>query len=203
MKALIDFIPLLLFLILYRTPPRDVLIGGQTVEIGGITSATVVLLVVSIVLYGGLWLRQQRRLDLAQWATLLLSLLFGGLTLIFNNEAFFKWKAPVLHWAFAAGFLASRYLSDGTPLIQRILGRFFTLPIRFWQRLNTVWVIYFVLGGLLQLYVAFTFQNFWVEFKVFGSPIFCATVLLAQITATLLWQRRQRATGTVTEQPIP
>ncbi|MFT4046234.1 MAG: septation protein IspZ [Solimonas sp.] len=92
MKTFAEFIPLLLFLIVYRPPPREIGIAGYAVGVGGIVSATVVLLAVSVVVYGLLAWRQ-RRLDPGQWTTLLLGLVFGTLTLVFRDEAFLKWKA--------------------------------------------------------------------------------------------------------------
>ncbi|MOA24558.1 putative intracellular septation protein A [compost metagenome] len=38
-----------------------------------------------------------------------------------------------------------------------------------WSRLNIAWVLFFLICGCVQLFVAFTFQSIWVDFKVFGS----------------------------------
>ncbi|NAT28531.1 septation protein A, partial [Pseudomonas syringae pv. actinidifoliorum] len=55
------------------------------------------------------------------------------------------------------------------PLIQRIMGHALTLPAAIWTRLNIAWIIFFLFCGAANLYVAFTYQEFWVDFKVFGS----------------------------------
>lgn len=166
-KQFIDFIPLLLFFVVYKLDPRSVELAGHTLTIGGIFSATAVLIGTSLVVYG-LIFATQRRLEKGQWITLLACLLFGGMTLAFHSETFLKWKAPVVNWLFAVGFAASHFIGD-RPLIQRIIGHAVELPAPLWTRLNLAWVAFFVVCGLANLYVAFTFEKFWVDFKVFGS----------------------------------
>ena len=183
MKALLDFVPLLLFLIVYRMPPQEIALAGFDAQLGGIMSATVVLLVSSALIYSALaW--HQRRLDLGQWVTLLLSFVFGTLTLVLHDEAFIKWKAPMIHWAFAIGFLASPYVGDRKLLIERLTGPLVQglggLPAQAWRRLNQVWAFYFLAAGALQLYVAFWHSAIWVEFKIFGSIAMSMAMLTAQ-----------------------
>lgn len=57
MKQFIDFIPLLLFFIVYKLDPRPVEIAGHGFEFGGIYSATAMLIASSVVVYGALFLR--------------------------------------------------------------------------------------------------------------------------------------------------
>ncbi|HLV17200.1 MAG TPA: septation protein A [Pseudomonas sp.] len=167
MKQLIDFIPLILFFIVYKLDPRSVEFAGQTFELGGIFSATAVLIASSVIVYGLLFVLQ-RRLDKGQWLTLLACLVFGGMTLAFHSETFLKWKAPVVNWLFAAAFAATHFVGD-RPLVQRIMGHAISLPQPLWVRLNLAWVLFFLFCGLANLVVAFTFHDIWVDFKVFGS----------------------------------
>ncbi|MDV7212893.1 septation protein A [Azotobacter beijerinckii] len=167
MKQFIDFIPLILFFIVYKLEPRAIELAGQSVTFGGIFSATAVLILASLLVYGILFLIQ-RRLEKGQWITLLACLVFGGMTLAFHSETFLKWKAPVVNWLFALGFAASQFIGD-RPLIQRIMGHAVSLPPSLWTRLNLAWVAFFAFSGCANLFVAFTFHEFWVDFKVFGS----------------------------------
>lgn len=167
MKQLIDFIPLLLFFIVYKTEPRAVDILGDTYMLGGIFSATAMLIVSSLVVYGILFVKQGK-LEKSQWLTLVACLVFGSLTLAFHSETFLKWKAPVVNWLFALAFAGSHFIGD-RPLIQRIMGHAISLPQAIWFKLNIAWIIFFLFCGAANLYVAFTFQEFWVDFKVFGS----------------------------------
>jgi intracellular septation protein len=177
-KQFIDFIPLLLFFIVYKMEPRAVELAGHTLSVGGIFSATAVLIGASLLVYG-LIFATRRKLEKGQWITLLACLLFGGMTLAFHSETFLKWKAPVVNWLFAAGFAASHFIGD-RPLIQRIIGHAVQLPAPLWARLNLAWVAFFVVCGLANLYVAFTFQQFWVDFKVFGSLGMTVLFMLGQ-----------------------
>ncbi|MCP8466549.1 septation protein A [Pseudomonas sp. ZM23] len=165
MKQFIDFIPLILFFIVYKLAPAEVQFAGRAFE--PIYCATAMLIASSIVVYGAL-LIAQRKLDKSQWLTLGACLVFGSLTLAFHQEAVLKWKAPVVNWVFAVAFAGSHFIGD-RPLIQRIMGHAVQLNDNLWAKLNVAWVLFFLICGFVQLYVAFTFQSIWVDFKVFGS----------------------------------
>nr|WP_249791977.1 septation protein A [Pseudomonas corrugata] len=166
-KQFIDFIPLLLFFITYKLDPRTVDIAGQTLTVGGIYSATAVLIISSLVVYGALFI-SQRKLEKSQWLTLIACLVFGSLTLAFHSDTFLKWKAPVVNWLFALAFIGSHFIGDSL-LIKRIMGHAVSLPDVIWTRLNIAWIAFFLFCGGANLFVAFTFQDYWVDFKVFGS----------------------------------
>ena len=65
-------------------------------------------------------------------------------------------------------------------MIQRMLDHTMTLPDIIWSRLNTCWVLFFILLGAANLYVAFTFETIWVDFKVFGSLGLTFTFVIIQ-----------------------
>ncbi|MND46169.1 putative intracellular septation protein A [compost metagenome] len=167
MKQFIDFIPLILFFIVYKLDPRAVELAGHTYMLGGIFSATAVLIISSVIVYGAIFLLQ-RRLEKGQWLTLAACLVFGGMTLAFHSETFLKWKAPVVNWLFALAFAGSHFIGD-KPLIQRVMGHALNMPDAIWVRLNLAWIAFFLVCGFANLFVAFTFHEFWVDFKVFGS----------------------------------
>ncbi|WP_044870331.1 septation protein A [Pseudomonas sp. LFM046] len=167
MKQFIDFIPLILFFIVYKLDPRAVELAGHTYMLGGIFSATAVLIISSVIVYGVIFLLH-RRLEKGQLLTLVACLVFGGMTLAFHSETFLKWKAPVVNWLFALAFAGSHFIGD-RPLIQRMMGHALSLPQAVWVRLNLAWIVFFLVCGFANLFVAFTFHEFWVDFKVFGS----------------------------------
>ena len=166
-KQFIDFIPLILFFIVFKLEPRDVELAGQTFPFGGIFSATAMLIISSVLLYGTLF-ALNNRLEKSKWITLLGCLFFGGLTLAFQSETFLKWKAPVVNWIFALAFAGSHFIGQ-QPLIKRVMGHAVSLPDPIWTKLNIAWVVFFIVLGATNLFVAFTFQSIWVDFKVFGS----------------------------------
>ena len=178
MKQFIDFIPLILFFIVYKLEPRVIELAGHSVTLGGIFSATAVLILASVVVYGAL-LIHQRKLEKGQWLTLAACLLFGGMTLAFHSETLLKWKAPVVNWLFALGFAGSHFIGDKV-LIQRVMGHAIQLPQAIWTRLNLAWIAFFVFSGCANLFVAFTFHDIWVDFKVFGSLGMTVLFLVAQ-----------------------
>lgn len=178
MKQFIDFIPLLLFFIVFKLEPRELELLGQSWTLGGIFSATAVLIASSVLVYGALLL-SQRRLEKGQWLTLIGCLVFGGLTLTFHSETFLKWKAPVVNWLFALGFLGSQFIGK-QPLVQRMMGHAIELPAAVWRKLNSAWVVFFLFSGAANLFVAFTFHDIWVDFKVFGSLGMTLLFLIAQ-----------------------
>ena len=178
MKQFIDFIPLLLFFIVYKIEPRIVEIAGHSLTFGGIFSATAMLIASSVVVYGILFFKQ-RKLEKSQWLTLIACLVFGSLTLAFHSETFLKWKAPVVNWLFALVFAGSHFIGN-TLLIKRVMGHALTLPDAVWTRLNLAWIAFFVFCGAANLFVAFTFQDYWVDFKVFGSLGMTVLFLIGQ-----------------------
>ena len=153
MKQWLDFIPLFAFFATFKTL--------------GIFPATAVLIGSSVLVYGAIWLKD-RHLENSQKVTLVATILFGSVTLLLHDETYLKWKAPVINWIFAAAFLGSMYIGE-QPLVQRMMAKAFDMPASIWRKLNWAWVIFFVVAGSANAYVAFYFSQYWVDFKVFGS----------------------------------
>jgi len=153
MKFLFDLLPVLLFFVAYK--------------LDGIYVATAVLIVASLAQVAWLWLRQGR-VERMPLITALLVLVLGGATLLLQDETFVKWKPTVVDWLFAIAFLGSQ-LIGGKTLVERMMGGAIELPVDIWSRLNSLWVAFFALMGVANLYVAFNFDtDIWVDFKLFG-----------------------------------
>ena len=180
MKQFIDYIPLVVFFSIWAMDERVVTIAGLQHEVGGIFSAAEFLLVISIIVYGSLYLIQ-KRLDKFQWITLVAVVLFCIPTIIFRNTDFLKWKAPIVNWVFASIFLGSRFIGD-KPAIEHMMGHAVNAPTELWLRLNTIWIYYFIVLGAINLTVAFTLSEaLWIQFKVFGNLILTFTFVLGQM----------------------
>ena len=180
MKQFIDYIPLLVFFIIWSMDERVVTIAGLQHEVGGIFSAAEFLLVISVIVYGSLYLIQ-KRLDKFQWIALVAVVLFCIPTIIFRNTDFLKWKAPIVNWVFASIFLGSRFIGD-KPAIEHMMGHAVNAPTELWMRLNTIWIYYFIVLGAINLIVAFTLSEaLWIQFKVFGNLILTFTFVLGQM----------------------
>lgn len=178
MKQIIDFIPLIAFFTVYKMDPRLISFADTQYELGGPFSATMILMITSVVVYGLLYLKH-KTLEKSQLITLVAVILFGGMTLAFHNETFLKWKAPIVNWIFALAFLGSQYIGE-KPLVQRMLGHAMTLPDAIWTKVNLSWVFFFTALGAANLFVAFTFHEIWVDFKVFGSLILTLLFVVIQ-----------------------
>ncbi len=168
MKQLIDFLPLIIFFVVAKMDPREVSLFGQNFELGGTISATAILIATTVIVYGLLWYRQ-RSLEKNQIFTIAAVLILGGMTVIFRDETFLKWKAPLVNWVFGIVFLGSQFIGS-KPLIQRMLSHAMTLPQPVWTKLNLCWVIFFVALGGANWVAAFMIPgDFWIDFKVFGN----------------------------------
>jgi intracellular septation protein len=127
------------------------------------------LAIIAITLQIGYKLIRRHKVGPMQWLTFAIFLIFGGATIYFHDDTFIKLKPTVLYWVFAiALFIAQRFARRN--LMQAALepaGIHLTEP--HWRRLNYAWMIFFVLVGALNLFVAFRLsRDIWVSFKSFG-----------------------------------
>ena len=153
MQLFIDYLPILVFFGAYFF--KDIYF------------ATAVLMVAMPIIMIAQWL-MTRKLNKIYAASTALVLVLGAATLLLRNPQFLYWKPTVLNWAIAAAFLGSQFIGP-KPFVQRMLESAAKLRPDQWQRLNLIWVIFFVLIGCINLYVAFSFSEpTWVKFKLFG-----------------------------------
>lgn len=116
--------------------------------------------------------------------TLVVGLIFGGLTLLLHDRIFIQWKPTILNWAMALALLGSHFASRRN-LIERMLGHQLNLPRAVWARLNFGWAFGFALAGGLNLYVAYNFSEaFWVNYKLIGG--FVITLIYIALTFAYL-----------------
>lgn len=175
MKLLLDFLPILLFFLVYKWAPE--VTGWLSPMLSAehesllrdmpILLATLVLIPATIlqVLYLKLTTGKVEKMHLI---TLALVIVLGGATVILQDKTFIMWKPTVVNWLFAAAFLGTQWFTS-KPLIQRMMESAMKLPDVVWSRLNYAWVAFFILSGLANLYVAYSFsEDIWVDFKLFG-----------------------------------
>lgn len=154
MKLLFDFLPIIFFFVTYK--------------VYNIYIATAVAILISSIQVAVFWLKF-RRLEKMHLAALALVLVLGGATLLLRDEMFIKWKPTIVNWLFASVFFVSQFIGP-KPLIQRIMENTLTLPPSVWQKLNLSWVIFFLLLGIINLYIIyFQSTDFWVNFRLFGG----------------------------------
>ena len=158
MKLLFDFFPIVLFFVAYKMhddPHRGFLVATAVIIVA--TAAQVLVM----------WLRE-RRVEKIHLAVLAIVVVFGGITLILDDEIFFKWKPTVVNWLFALVFLGSEFVGRKN-IVRRLMDSKVTLPDPVWTRLNVSWVLFFTVCGALNLFVVYNFDtDTWVDFKLFG-----------------------------------
>lgn len=191
MKALLDFVPLIIFFYLYKTvDPKDTdhpllqLIGSAGgIDNNNILVATTGLIISMLVVYGTLFFVQKFRLDKQQWIVLFMTVIFGGITLILSDDFYIRLKAVLLNLVFAGAFLLSPFFTkDKKPLIQRLFGPIFNLTEKGWKNLNFTWAAMFVFMSCLHVFFAFLFAGgkYWGEFTAFGDMLVMFSFIIIQ-----------------------
>jgi len=161
MKFLFDFFPIIAFFIAFYIPEdRE----------QGIYIATYTIIISTFIQVALYWLLY-KKFEKMHLITFVVVLIFGGLTIYLQNEAFIKWKPTIVNWCFAIALIASHFIGD-KPLFQRMLNladNKLQLPDHVWRNVNMSWGIFFIFLGFVNLYVAFSFSTeFWVNFKAWG-----------------------------------
>ncbi|MEX2239534.1 MAG: septation protein A [Burkholderiales bacterium] len=167
MKFLFDLFPVILFVAAYMWTDS-------------IYIATAVIIPASVAQVAYVWFRH-RRIERMLLVSMVLVLILGGLTLFLQDERFIKWKPTVLYWLFAAVLALAPYVARKN-IVRLMMEKGFSAPDRVWNALNATWVIFFVVMGLLNLYIAQNFSlAFWVQFKLWGLTGLMLAFIAAQV----------------------
>lgn len=154
MKFLFDIFPVILFFAAFK--------------FFGIYVATTVAIIATVLQIGWVWLKH-RKVESMQWISLALIVVFGGATLLLRDETFIKWKPTVLYWLFAVTLLVSE-IAFRKNLIKSMMDKQVSAPDVIWKKLLFGWIGFFVVMGVLNLYVAYSYStDTWVSFKLFGG----------------------------------
>jgi intracellular septation protein len=190
MKLLFDLFPVILFFIAFKYSEKNpevaaswvaTIIGSAVIELklAPILLATIVVIAATVAQIAWVWFRHGK-VDKMLWVSLALIVIFGSLTLIFQNEAFIKWKLTLLDWVFAISMAFSALVMKKNA-IKAMLGEQLKLPETIWSRLNYAWIAFFSAMGALNLYIAFNFStDIWVNFKLFGTMGLMLVFMLIQ-----------------------
>jgi intracellular septation protein len=185
MKLLLDFFPILLFFGAFK--------------IWGIFVATTVAIVATLLQLA--WMRYSTgRTEPMQWLSLGVIVVFGGATLIAQDETFIKWKPSVLYWAMGGALLVGQVFFRRNWL-QSLMKSQMALPDHAWRVMLWSWCGFFAVMGVLNLWVAYHFDtDTWVNFKLFGGM----GLMLVFVLAQAMYLGRFMDSGEVTaEKPEP
>ncbi len=162
MAALFEFLPIVLFFVVYK--------------LVDIYWATGVLIVISVVQLAVSWVRE-RKIKTMPLIVTILAVVLGGVTIWLHDPAFIKWKFSVVYWLFGMAFIGSRYIGKKT-LVERMMRSQFSLPTPVWRRLNMSWALFFLLLGGVNTWVIYNLTtDQWVDFKFYG--VIGATIVFA------------------------
>lgn len=153
MQAVFEYIPLIIFFVVYKF-----------VDIYWATGA----LIIGAALHILYFIARKEKVPTKNWIFFGIIAVFGGLTIFLHDDTFIKWKVTIINLFFASALLVSNHIFKKN-LLKQFLGEALTLPEKIWTKLNLSWALFFTFVGILNLYVAFNYeQETWVNFKVFG-----------------------------------
>ena len=180
LKLTLEIGPLLLF---FAANAR----WGIFVATGIFMAAVVVALVASYLV--------MHRVPVMTIVSALIVVVFGGLTLVLQNDLFIKLKPTIIYLLFAAVLLGG--LVFGKPVLELVFDSVFDLTEEGWRKLTVRWGVFFVALAILNEIVWRTqTTDFWVSFKLFG--VVPLTFLFAALQYPLLTRydaKRQSVSG--------
>ena len=151
-KLLIDIGPLAVFFIFYTRSDLQTAILPLMI-------ATVIAVLFSYII--------EKKIPIMPTAGAVIILIFGGLTIYFDNETFFKMKPTIINLLFAGILYGGIILNKS--LLRYLLGAALKLQDEGWDILTKRWIGFFIALAILNEIIWRTqTTDIWVSFKVFG-----------------------------------
>ncbi len=165
LKLLLDLGPLVVFFAAYFK-------GNIYVATGAFMAATVA----AIAVY---WMKT-RHIPTNQILTLVIVLVFGGLTLWLDDPRFIKMKPTMIYVLFAAILFGG--LATGRSLLKVVFESAFQVTEAGWRILTIRWACFFAVLAVLNEVIWRNFsEEFWVSFKLFGFLPLTMVFAMAQM----------------------
>lgn len=204
LKFALEMGPLLLFFFANFRPklfepavrpfmPAHLLQGKEA----GLFTATAILMVAVvaalIVSYA-----KTRRLPLMPLVTAILVVVFGGLTLYFQNPSFIKMKPTILYALFGLGMLGG--LALDRPLLPVMLDNAMALTAKGWRILTLRWGVFFLALAALNEFIWRSFsEHTWVLFKFPGTVILIFLFTFSQVPLIMRYELKGEAAADAPE----
>ena len=151
-KLLIDIGPLAVFFVFYTR-------GDLKTAILPFMIATIIAVLFSYII--------EKKIPIMPTVGAVIILIFGGLTIYFDNETFFKMKPTIINLLFAAVLYGGVILNKS--LLRYLLGAALKLQDEGWDILTKRWIGFFIALAILNEIIWRTqTTDIWVNFKVFG-----------------------------------
>ena len=151
-KLLIDIGPLAVFFVFYTRSDLKTAILPFMI-------ATIIAVLFSYIL--------EKKIPIMPTVGAVIILIFGGLTIYFDNETFFKMKPTIINLLFAGILYGGVILNKS--LLRYLLGAALKLQDEGWDILTKRWIGFFIALAILNEIIWRTqTTDIWVNFKVFG-----------------------------------
>jgi intracellular septation protein len=173
LKLALDLGPLLLFFYANSKPALfepwlapiipEAIATGERAGIFVATAVFMVAIVAALVISYVL----TRHLPVMAMVSAVVVVVFGGLTLLLQNETFIKLKPTIIYLLFAGTLFGG--LVFRKPLLATVFDQVFHLTDEGWRRLTVRWALFFLaLAALNEIVWRTQSTDTWVAFKVFG-----------------------------------
>jgi intracellular septation protein len=165
LKLGLELGPVILFFVAYgRLKDQTFTIAGT--DYGGFIIVTAFFIPLLLISTGILW-KLTGHLSRMQVVTAVLVIVFGGLSVWFNDERFFKMK-PTMIYLFFGGTLAIGLL-QGRSYLQYVMEEAMPLQDEGWMILTKRLALFFIVLAVLNEVIWRGFStDTWVTFKTFG-----------------------------------
>lgn len=152
------------------------------VATGLFVAATLIALAIHYVLV--------RKLPIMPLVSAVVVVVFGGLTILLNDETFIKLKPTIVNTLF--GVLLLGGLAFGKPLLKVVMDSMFELTDEGWRKLTLRWAIFFfVLAALNEVVWRTQTTDVWVNFKVFAIMPLTVVFALAQTPLLMRYEAKK------------
>ncbi|RLJ60179.1 intracellular septation protein [Litoreibacter meonggei] len=167
LKSALELGPVLLFFVAYLKMKEEVYLIGGT-EYSGFIVVTALFVPLLLLSMGILW-KLTGKLSRMQVLTAFMVIFFGGLTVYFNDEKFFKIKTTIVYGFFASmlgiGLLLKR------SWLEYVMDDFLPLKPEGWMILTKrLTAMFAALAIANELVWRFMSTDAWVKIETFGFP---------------------------------
>ncbi len=183
MKQLLEFLPLIIFFIVYQMSGTTLSVGDSEYTFDGIYTATIALIlttILQVIIVKLVWGSVEKRLLGVAGAVIS----FGGATVLLKDPVFIFWKPTVFNWALA-GVSVVWHVMRGKCLFEDLLPDEVEMPKHIWKRVTVASTLHFFIVGAVNLYVAYNFSmDAWVSFKLWSAVLF--TLIWAVVIGVIM-----------------
>ncbi len=183
MKQLLEFLPLIIFFIVYQMSGTTLSVGNWEYTFDGIYTATIALIlttILQVIIVKLVWGSVEKRLLGVAGAVII----FGGATVLLKDPVFIFWKPTVFNWALA-GVSVVWHVMRGKCLFEDLLPDEIEMPKHVWKRVTVASTLHFFIVGAVNLYVAYNFSmDAWVSFKLWSAVLF--TLIWAVVIGVIM-----------------